>query len=86
MMSISASAAPPALPGAEERSPRLASLRWIFAALAACLACAAGASEVPRAGSGYLTQGELYRYGGLVMLVNLLIFLGLGTPWVLHVM
>ncbi|RKY22316.1 MAG: oxidoreductase [Planctomycetota bacterium] len=37
------------------------------------------------AGSGYLTTGEMYRFGGLVTLVNLLIFLGVGTPWLMFV-
>ncbi len=36
-------------------------------------------------GSGYLTQGEVYRVGGMVTLVNLLIFLLIGTPWILLV-
>ena len=36
-------------------------------------------------GSGYLTQGEIYRNGGLVTLVNLLVFMLLGTPWILWV-
>jgi len=38
------------------------------------------------AGSGYLTQGEIYRLGGLVTLINLLIFMVIGTPWILLVM
>jgi DASS family divalent anion:Na+ symporter len=38
------------------------------------------------AGSGYLTQGEIYRLGGLVTLTNLLIFMVFGTPWILLVM
>ncbi len=36
-------------------------------------------------GSGYLTQGELYINGGLVTLANRLIFLAIGTPWILMV-
>jgi di/tricarboxylate transporter len=36
-------------------------------------------------GSGYLTQGELYRVGALTTGVCLLIFLLLGTPWLLLV-
>ena len=34
-------------------------------------------------GSGYLTTGEVYRYGGLMVLVSTLIFLVIGTPWIL---
>ena len=35
------------------------------------------------AGSGYLAQGEMYRVGGMVTLANMLIFLVIGTPWIL---
>jgi DASS family divalent anion:Na+ symporter len=42
-----------------------------------------GSSNVIYAASGYLTQGEIYKNGGLVVLVNLLNFMILGTPWVL---
>ena len=38
------------------------------------------------AGSGYLESGEIYRYGGLVTLVNLAIFLVVGTPWLMFVL
>ncbi len=33
------------------------------------------------AGSGYLSQGELYRYGALLTAVNLLIYVAVGGPW-----
>lgn len=36
-------------------------------------------------GSGYLTQPELYRLGLLVTLFYLVVFLGLGTGWILLV-
>ncbi|MBT4518547.1 MAG: DASS family sodium-coupled anion symporter, partial [Halieaceae bacterium] len=36
-------------------------------------------------GSGYIESGEVYRYGGIVTLVNLLIFLIPGTLWILLV-
>ena len=42
-------------------------------------------ANVVFAGSGYLTQGEIYRYGGLVTLVNFLIFMIIGTPWIMLV-
>ena len=45
---------------------------------------AAGAN-VLCAGSGYLAQGDMYRMGGIITLVNLLIFLIIGTPWILLV-
>ena len=38
------------------------------------------------AGSGYITSREIYKYGGLVTLVNLLIYLFIGTPWILFVL
>ncbi len=36
-------------------------------------------------GSGYLTQGELYKLGALTTLFCLVVFLALGTPWLLLV-
>jgi DASS family divalent anion:Na+ symporter len=35
------------------------------------------------AGSGYLTQGELYRLGFLTTVFNMAVFLVVGTPWLL---
>jgi DASS family divalent anion:Na+ symporter len=37
-------------------------------------------------GSGYVTGGEVYRYGGLSTLVLLLIFLVVGSPWIMLVL
>ena len=37
------------------------------------------------AGSGYLSQGELYRLGGLTTAVNLVVYLAVGTPWLVLV-
>lgn len=34
-------------------------------------------------GSGYLTGDEVYRYGGLMTLTSLLIYLAIGSPWIL---
>ena len=36
-------------------------------------------------GSGYLEPGEIYRVGGIVTLVNTLVFLTVGTAWILLV-
>ena len=36
-------------------------------------------------GSGYLLSKEIYKYGGLVTLVNTLIYLGVGTVWILFI-
>ena len=33
------------------------------------------------AGSGYLTQGELYRLGAITTVFNLAVYLLIGTPW-----
>jgi len=35
--------------------------------------------------SGYIQPRDIYIYGGAVTLLNLLIFLGIGTPWILAV-
>ena len=37
------------------------------------------------AGSGYLTTSEIYWYGGLVTALNTVLFLTLGTAWILLV-
>jgi len=44
-----------------------------------------GSQNVIFVGSGYLTQGELYRLGALTTGFCLLVFLVLGTPWLLFV-
>jgi len=36
-------------------------------------------------GSGYLEAGEIYRVGGVVTLVNTLVFLTIGTAWILMI-
>jgi DASS family divalent anion:Na+ symporter len=35
--------------------------------------------------SGYISAREIYIYGGAVTLLNLIIFLVIGTPWILAV-
>jgi len=44
-----------------------------------------GSQNVIFVGSGYLTQGELYRLGAITTVFNLLVFLVVGTPWILFV-
>jgi len=44
-----------------------------------------GSQNVIFVASGYLTQGELYRLGLLTTLFCTLVFLLIGTPWVLWV-
>jgi DASS family divalent anion:Na+ symporter len=45
----------------------------------------AGSQNVIFVGSGYLTQGELYRLGFLITLFFMAVFLVIGTPWLLAV-
>jgi len=66
--------------------PALAALMLLFATNFFSVITPQGSSaNVIFAGSGYLTIGEVYRNGGLVTLANLLIFLIIGTPWILLV-
>jgi DASS family divalent anion:Na+ symporter len=66
--------------------PALIALMLLFATNFFSVITPQGSSaNVIFAGSGYLTQGEIYRNGGLVTLANLLIFLIIGTPWILLV-
>ena len=44
-----------------------------------------GSQNVIFVGSGYLTQGELYRLGAITTAFNLLVFLVVGTPWILFI-
>ena len=44
-----------------------------------------GSQNVIFVGSGYMTQGELYKLGALTTLFCLLVFLLVGTPWLLLV-
>ena len=44
-----------------------------------------GSQNVIFVGSGYLTQGELYRLGLITTAFSLLVFLVVGTPWLLLV-
>ena len=66
--------------------PMLLALMLLFATnfFSAITPQAAGAN-VLCAGSGYLAQGDMYRMGGIITLVNLLIFMIIGTPWIMLV-
>ena len=44
-----------------------------------------GSQNVIFVGSGYLTQRELYKLGLLTTLYFLVVFLGIGTGWILLV-
>ncbi len=66
--------------------PMLMALMLLFATnFFAAITPQGSRATVLCAGSGYLTQGDMYRMGGMVTLVNLLIFLIIGTPWILLV-
>ncbi|MDJ0829160.1 MAG: DASS family sodium-coupled anion symporter [Desulfobacterales bacterium] len=66
--------------------PMLMALMLLFATnFFAAITPQGSSANVLCAGSGYLTQGDMYRMGGMVTLVNLLIFLIIGTPWILLV-
>jgi len=66
--------------------PALMALMLLFATnFFAAITPQGSSANVLCAGSGYLTQGEIYRIGGMVTLVNMLIFLGIGTFWILLV-
>jgi di/tricarboxylate transporter len=45
----------------------------------------ASSANVLVVGSGYLTQGELYRLGTITTVFNILVLLLVGTPWLLLV-
>lgn len=45
----------------------------------------ASSANVLVVGSGYLTQGELYKLGTITTVFNVLVLLLLGTPWILFV-
>ncbi len=45
----------------------------------------ASSANVLVVGSGYLTQGELYKLGTITTIFNILVLLLVGTPWLLLV-
>ena len=66
--------------------PILIALMLLFATnFFAAITPQGSSANVLCAGSGYLAQGDMYRMGGIITLTNLLIFLVIGTPWILLV-
>lgn len=66
--------------------PMLMALMLLFATnFFAAITPQGSSANVLCAGSGYLAQGDMYRIGGMVTLTNLLIFMVIGTPWILLV-
>lgn len=47
-----------------------------------CVTPQGSSANVLFAGSGYLTAGETYKYGGLVTAANTAVFLAIGTAWI----
>ena len=43
-------------------------------------------ANVIYAGSGYLESSEIYKYGGIVTLVNTVVFLTVGTAWMMVIL
>lgn len=66
--------------------PALMAFALLFASsYFSCLTPQGSGSNVIFVGPGYLTQGELYRLGGLAVAFNTLVFLAVGTPWLMWV-
>ena len=42
-------------------------------------------ANVIYAGSGYLEAGEIYKVGGIITILNTIVFLTIGTAWILLV-
>ena len=63
-------------------SPALISFQLLFATnYFSSLTPQGSSANVLFVGSGYLTTGEVYRFGGMVTAVNTVVFLTLGTAW-----
>ena len=66
--------------------PALMAMMLLFATnFFAAITPQGSSANVLFVGSGYLTTSELYKYGAVITLANLLIYLVIGTPWILLV-
>lgn len=66
--------------------PELMALMLLFATNFNAIITPQGSSaNVIYAGSGYIEAGEIYKVGGIITLVNTLVFLTVGTAWILLV-
>ncbi len=64
--------------------PELMALMLLFATNFNAIITPQGSSaNVIYVGSGYLEAGEIYKVGGIVTLVNTIVFLTIGTGWIL---
>ena len=66
--------------------PELMAYMLLFATnFNAVIAPQGSSANVIYTGSGYITPSEVYRVGGIVTLLNTVVFLTLGTVWILFV-
>lgn len=66
--------------------PALMALMLLFATnFFAAITPQGSSANVLFVGSGYLTTSDLYKYGAVITIANLLIYLVIGTPWILLV-
>ncbi|WP_373002380.1 DASS family sodium-coupled anion symporter [Sulfurimonas sp.] len=67
--------------------PELMALMLLFATNFNAIITPQGSSaNVIYAGSGYLEPGEIYKVGGIITLINTLVFLTVGTAWLLLIL
>nr|WP_321265519.1 DASS family sodium-coupled anion symporter [uncultured Sulfurimonas sp.] len=68
-------------------APEMMALMLLFATNFNAIITPQGSSaNVIYAGSGYLEPGEIYRVGGIVTLINTVVFLTIGTAWLLLIL
>lgn len=67
-------------------NPELLTLMLLFATNFNAIITPQGSSaNVLYVGSGYVEPGEIYKIGGIVTLVNSIVFLTIGTVWILQI-
>jgi DASS family divalent anion:Na+ symporter len=71
--------------GAGVPAPLIAFMLLFATNFFSCITPQGSSANVIFVGSGYLTTGEVYRYGGLVTLANLILYGTVGTGWLLLV-
>lgn len=66
--------------------PYLAAFTYLFATnYFAAMTPQASSANVIFVGSGYITPGEVYRYGGIMTLAAFAVYMLVGTPWIMLV-
>jgi DASS family divalent anion:Na+ symporter len=67
--------------------PEMMALMLLFATNFNAIITPQGSSaNVIYAGSGYLEPGEIYKVGGIITLINTVVFLTIGTAWLLLIL